>query len=887
MSGASHPIADVPGVAEAVTFVKFGCIRKLPVPWPRCQELQSSDTAVPAQDDLTVAISHAWPYQVHPDPLGEKVRILGELVEKAIVTRKPQGKTLLFFDLLSVPQRPFQQGQRPRTPEEDERFAIGLKAFPTIYLMADATVHVDVNLSAVPSDGEIYTVPLGTLRELSLLQLGPSVQVVASESNQCKPFDFVLRAHGAEVKTMRDVEQALEKERRAPASPTFQLGCSCTSPGFGSAEMCSAQFGKRNTLSANVKGWIYLERFASMVKVAMTHESQIDGLVFTNSDVIREQIFSGGARLRAAVAKGFLKEELDRFAEELGEKQFSAASIDKQTNTGGQGGLTTADINASVYSGSDQDVVWRLMQEMVDYLSANWAKEQRAQEHRQLVLAVGRQDVGALESILSARADPDVADQRGTTLLHEAAVGHNTEVLRVLLRHGANTLIQDEMRAIPAHRIFLKMDANADANFRLLAPSRRELEVRNKAGITPLQRFYNWGSLADSGEAFPPAMAVLDELRLRFPDLQIGQGDDASDDFDAGTRVIESTVECSVGSRTVDVRVWENAASAEHHVLHLALQAWVPTAGQLSGARTVSRQVAAEFPVRIHTLTWSAMDESIFRSGKKGVELREALLESMLAVVEALPLKEKFVLVDDTTGGMSPLLWRLHARQRLAGAVVVNFGCTFPPEVVESEMYNVAISMGAHWSSKYVQRDIGWLKTQMDNMTLVPEREMRMKSRARFEEDMKNEPTSAFWLWHEHWCGDDFMTNHKLLAVFSESLADKFPIVVGLSDQAPDFLVGQPTMRFLPLVGAEETNYIPNSKCMWPYEGAQQSGKVSMLLAEAISRSFSLPEPTASRSPKACGPERTTAEAPGKAAAEVTKGSDASPGSDPACCSVQ
>merc|ERR1719330_534207 len=97
----------------------------------------------------------------------------------------------------------------------------------------------------------------------------------------------------------------------------------------GFAELQSAQFGKRNTLSANVKGWIYLERFASMVKVAMTHKSQIDGLVFTNSDVIRAQIFSGGERLRAAVAQGCLKQELDRFAEELGEKQFSAASIDK------------------------------------------------------------------------------------------------------------------------------------------------------------------------------------------------------------------------------------------------------------------------------------------------------------------------------------------------------------------------------------------------------------------------------------------------------------------------------------------------------------------------------------------------------------------------------
>merc|ERR1719350_2222792 len=110
------------------------------------------------------------------------------------------------------------------------------------------------------------------------------------------------------------------------------MWCSChgadegVAKGF--AEFRSAQFGSRNSLSANVKGWIYLERFASMVKVAMTHKSQVPGLVFTNSEAIRDQIFSGGERLREAVSKGRLEEELESFAVELGSKQFSAASID-------------------------------------------------------------------------------------------------------------------------------------------------------------------------------------------------------------------------------------------------------------------------------------------------------------------------------------------------------------------------------------------------------------------------------------------------------------------------------------------------------------------------------------------------------------------------------
>merc|ERR1719346_882105 len=111
----------------------------------------------------------------------------------------------------------------------------------------------------------------------------------------------------------------------------------------------------------------------------MTHKSQIAGLVFTNSDIIRKEIYTGGERLREAADNGTLKEELVRFAAELDEKQFSAASIDKQMNTGGKGGLTAEQINASAYAGSDRDVVWLLMQEMVEYLALHWVKERQAQ----------------------------------------------------------------------------------------------------------------------------------------------------------------------------------------------------------------------------------------------------------------------------------------------------------------------------------------------------------------------------------------------------------------------------------------------------------------------------------------------------------------------------
>merc|ERR1712039_514000 len=173
------------------------------------------------------------------------------------------------------------------------------------------------------------------------------------------------------------------------------------------------------------------------------------------------------------------------------------------------------------------------------------------------------------------------------------------------------------------------------------------------------------------------------------------------------------------------------------------------------------------------------------------------------------------------------------------------------------------------------------------------EKKRRMKSRARYDEDLKKEPTSVFWLWHQHWMSADAadpMLDTRLLAG-AETLADKFPIVLGLSDQGMDAFLMEPMMRFLKIVGAEDVNYIPNSNANWPYESSRQSNKISMLLAEVISRAFNLP------APMPCGASRKTegtaktegsddglgeaAKAPEKAAGEARSGRDTASDSAP------
>ena len=115
-----HPVLCIDDdIPTYVRFVEASVFRSLPIPFPRCQEIAQGRP--PTADDLVVANSHAWPYQTHPDPLGEKAPIIHELLMQATAAHKPRGKTLTFLDFISVMQR-------PRTEEEEIQFLAALAA---------------------------------------------------------------------------------------------------------------------------------------------------------------------------------------------------------------------------------------------------------------------------------------------------------------------------------------------------------------------------------------------------------------------------------------------------------------------------------------------------------------------------------------------------------------------------------------------------------------------------------------------------------------------------------------------------------------------------------------------------------------------------------------
>ena len=204
--------------------------------------------------------------------------------------------------------------------------------------------------------------------------------------------------------------------------------------------------GKSNQTPAHDRGWVFLERFVTMVKGAMVDETEFERVWFSNSPVITQQIKEGSAKLRTAARMGAeaLRQELGTFFEMLDGKRFGGASVDKTCNTGGLWGAT---VNA------DRDIVAGIMHDIVQHLPDHWAAEAGIQRQRQLVLATNRDDVLACTQLLQARADPNHQDPRGVCCLHAAAKHCSLGVVQTLLAHRADCSLQDTAGCTPAHNL--------------------------------------------------------------------------------------------------------------------------------------------------------------------------------------------------------------------------------------------------------------------------------------------------------------------------------------------------------------------------------------------------------------------------------------------------
>jgi len=302
-----HPFLRDPTLSQCIRLIKLSAFENLQSPMPRSQDLPPSCFQTPQPDDIVVAVSHAWRNQTHPDPCGVKKDAIVDLLDR----RPPEeyNRTLLFVDFLSIPQRPFMEGQPDRTEEQNEIFDMAIRCMHKVYLVCDRTIHLDGFMEVIPGESEVYKVKVADLAGAMVAEVGEWVQIVAADRSPDKhklskdsmlrrlrgkrnkgaggmrtaPFDRVTSIGGDPISSLAQMEQYMG-----------DLGSDLA--------VCMQRypFGRVNTIPAKDRGWIFLERFITMVKCAMLDKESAEDAVLSNCLDISTQIEEGAERLRTA-----------------------------------------------------------------------------------------------------------------------------------------------------------------------------------------------------------------------------------------------------------------------------------------------------------------------------------------------------------------------------------------------------------------------------------------------------------------------------------------------------------------------------------------------------------------------------------------------------------
>jgi len=321
-----HPLQREDPIAHKfIQFVRLGYIEEeAPVPIPRHQELPEDAFGKLTGRTILVSLSHGWFFQNHPDPYGEKLKLIRDVFAPQLRKRFPYTFIVVFFDYLATPQW-------PRSNEEEELFRVAMDRMNSVYVYADVIIFLEIDLP-----------------KLDMTQHCANVNM-----SEYKFFDFVDTVQVSETTSKTGPQKsdcivACDSEK---INNSIQLN-SLTD--IHTLTYLYRPFGRPNTIINDDRGWLFLERITIAVKAAAADKSQFDDIVVSNSEKLRTRIFLWTEQLRKAARKQkskpqALRNVLDEFDKELKSKQFSFSS--------------------------DESVVRELMTKLIHQFADNWKGE--------------------------------------------------------------------------------------------------------------------------------------------------------------------------------------------------------------------------------------------------------------------------------------------------------------------------------------------------------------------------------------------------------------------------------------------------------------------------------------------------------------------------------
>lgn len=708
------PIGSTTSIPSEVKFLPWTAILKLPVPWPRCQEISHLHEK-PVPGDNIVVISQAWSYQLHPDPTGSSVATICALLKKAAMILRTGGRMLVFCDYLCIPQlrSGTQSPQSSLLAHEQHTVLKVIEYMPHLSFDADAVIHVCHDAEVTPED--TYTVSIETLKNSCVLhQLGDVVQVqeLHRESSPLRMYDQVLAINGHGISSMDDLPEEVRTGKPGACSSVCQTVFPSVASYFWSptALMTRAPFGYRIRVPADEQGHIYFSHFISMVKVAMMEEASAQEVIFASDPQVKVDILRGGSRLRRATQEGLdaLAAELQNFTQELEKKTFLPVSSD--TGRMHHVGLHhSAQVPTPL---TDYEMVSHLMQVFVEELAIGVSLP--------LWRAVREDNLEECRHLLQDHADPNLADGKGTTAMHIAAEARSMEVLKLLLERGASSTAKDHRGRTPAHCLALNVDPKTVELVEIFMEDSSSLHVKNKAGVSVFERFYLWSLSALDGDPFEPLCSRLrhyagSHFLPGLPELwHLGVQSLGSACPRSLDSVTDQTRRLNINGTSRIVHVLVPVHIQKEPLLYFGFGRILPWSLQEPALKMLAYEQCCEiFCIGCEAVLPNLLEEDSDEPEHEG----EAFYNDLFHLIDVLPLTYRFYVLDSSYGLALPVLWKLW--DRLSGVLTINPSWIFNPNT-PNDMLQHFYNRAEMLSEVATNRDVKKLSNMLCDFSIAP-----------------------------------------------------------------------------------------------------------------------------------------------------------------------
>ncbi|CAK9062550.1 unnamed protein product [Durusdinium trenchii] len=508
----------------------------------------------------------------------------------------------------------------------------------------------------------------------------------------------------------------LPEEIRTGKPSACSSACQSVFPSFASywwqptAMMSRAPYGYRIHVPAEEQGHMFFSNFISMVKVAMMEEASAQEVIFANDPQVKFDILRGGSRLRRATQEGpdALAVELQTFTQELEKKTFLPVSSD-MAHMHHVGLHHSAQMPTPL---TDHEMVSHLMQIFVEELAIGVSLP--------LWRAVREGNLEDCQHLLQDQADPNLSDGKGTTALHIAAESRSTQVLRLLLEHGASSTAKDHRGRTPAHCVTLSQDPKTEELIELFMEDSASLQVKNKAGVSVFERFYLWSLSALDGEPFEPLSTRLrnyagSHFIPGLPELwHVGVQSLGSACPRSLDSVVDQVRRININGTMRTVHVLVPSHTTKEPLLYLGFGRLLPWSLQEPAMKMLAYEQGCDiFCIGCEAVLPNLLEEDTEDPEHEG----EAFYNDLFHLIDALPLTYRFYLCDSTYGLALPVLWKLW--DRLSGVLAINPSWIFNANTTNDVTEHI-FSRAAKLSDIARHRDVKKLSKMLCDFSIAP-----------------------------------------------------------------------------------------------------------------------------------------------------------------------